>query len=804
MDVRCEKCQTEYELDEARLKPGGVTVKCTNCGHMFKIRKRSNTNVGATPPDAVRPHTPSPKPPESILGEDTAVRPADGATDERQWLIRLENGEQKSCRELATLQQWIVAGVVTRESLISRSGKTWKRLGDIAELTQYFTIADEARTKRSDKTTGKPVTRDVPGTLLGLGAVSATGGTVLPDDDDLERRSTGNFKARPATTPPPVPGKPAVKTPPMGSNASDAPIAAAPRRPLTQPPPPPAKKHSQSGPLPTPPAPQVPAASNRSTGAWAAESLPADAGIDQGPAGPLGGRLRTTSAEPAFAGRVRVMPTDEASFRTGKVEMQDDDDDDMLPQRRGGRGGLLLVVLALLVMGGAAGVVYVFVIKKDKGTEQAVTPPVADAAVVAVVPDAAPVVTPVVDAPAAATPSPLEVARAELGPDLELKLRDAHKALEGNQDPGVEAVRAHLLASLAQALSDRASVTEDKAEADKMRKDAKTIVLEAATSAQRAFKATPDDAAANLAMADVLRLQNKPARDIKRYLDTAKAKASADWKRDVAIADALVLARDGKLDDARAAFTAIDQGDDKLETSGDVRPRFQLARIAYAQNKPTDAKPLVDQVLAAQPEHAAAKALAARIETTVAKTDPLPPEDPPKDAGTGPGSAKPVTPVEAGGDSYDRLLAKANTLAESNCTRAMEMFAKALEQKPNGVEALTGMGYCHIDAKQFASAFSKFRAALAVSSRYEPALWGVGEAYQQQGRKDQAIEAFKAYLEVYPGSAKAQKALDRLGAGSTPPDPGPGSGSTEPTPTPTPTPPAPTPTPPEGAGSGSG
>ena len=112
--------------------------------------------------------------------------------------------------------------------------------------------------------------------------------------------------------------------------------------------------------------------------------------------------------------------------------------------------------------------------------------------------------------------------------------------------------------------------------------------------------------------------------------------------------------------------------------------------------------------------------------------------------------------------------------------------------------------YCHIDAKQFSSAFSKFRAALAVSSRYEPALWGVGEAYQQQGRKESAIEAFKAYLEVYPGSAKAQKALDRLGAGATTPESS-GSGSTTPEPTPTPTPPPPAPTPPsEGAGSGSG
>src|SRR3990167_985189 len=58
MDVRCEKCNTEYELDEARLKPGGVTVKCTNCGHMFKIRKRSPTNVGA----AVDPPRQAPRP----------------------------------------------------------------------------------------------------------------------------------------------------------------------------------------------------------------------------------------------------------------------------------------------------------------------------------------------------------------------------------------------------------------------------------------------------------------------------------------------------------------------------------------------------------------------------------------------------------------------------------------------------------------------------------------------------------------------------------------------------------------------
>ena len=756
MDVRCEKCQTEYELDEARLKPGGVTVKCTNCGHMFKIRKRSNTNVGvptvvATPPSGPneRPRTPSGKPQraDSILGE---LAPA--ASEERQWLIRLENGEQKSCRELAMLQQWIVGGVATRESLISRTGKTWKRLGDITELAQYFTIADEARSQRTAKPTPKPVTQ---GTMLGIGA-SAAGGTIIPDDDEqYDARTTGSFSTRPGSKPTPPP----------------------PRRPITQPPPPPIRKEreSQSGPLPSPskPAPSVPI-SNRSTAAWATDGVSptADTQKDEGPSGPFGGRVKPSS-EPAFAGRVRVAPGDESAFNTGKVTLEDDDD--LLPQRRGSRSGTLLLVMALLVMGVAAGVVYVFVIKKSKDDTTAKAP--ADAATVAATADAATVTAITPDASAVVTPAqtPVDLARAELGPDLESKLRDALRSLDGKTDAGVEAMRAHLGAQIAQGLYDRAVITADKTEAEKLKKDAKTLVIDAATAAQRAFKATPEDPGANLAMAEVLRLQDKSIKDVRRYLDTAKARQTDDWKREIALADAQTLLRDKKLDEAKAAFAAIDSGDDKLEATGDVRARFHLALVTYAQNKPADAKPLVEQILAAQPEHAGAKALAARIENTVSKVDPLPPEE-----GSGAGSAKPNVPTGPGpgpnvnvgsSDTYDSLLARANKLAESNCAKATELFGKALEQKPNGVEALTGMGYCHIDAKQFASAFSKFRAALAISSRYEPALWGVAEAYTQQGRKEQAIEAVKAYLDAYPGSPKGTKALDRLGGSAAPTPP---------------------------------
>ena len=40
MDVRCEKCDTTYEFDESRVTEAGVNVKCTQCGNLFRVRRR--------------------------------------------------------------------------------------------------------------------------------------------------------------------------------------------------------------------------------------------------------------------------------------------------------------------------------------------------------------------------------------------------------------------------------------------------------------------------------------------------------------------------------------------------------------------------------------------------------------------------------------------------------------------------------------------------------------------------------------------------------------------------------------------
>ena len=47
MDVRCDRCQTEYELDDDSVAERGASVQCTTCGHTFVVSRQKP--AGATP-----------------------------------------------------------------------------------------------------------------------------------------------------------------------------------------------------------------------------------------------------------------------------------------------------------------------------------------------------------------------------------------------------------------------------------------------------------------------------------------------------------------------------------------------------------------------------------------------------------------------------------------------------------------------------------------------------------------------------------------------------------------------------------
>ena len=177
MDVTCERCGTEYEFDETLVSDRGTTVKCTHCGHLFKV-----------------------------------FRP--GAGDgPKTWTIRTKAGRVENLGSLRDLQRLITQGELKRDDEISRSGDSWKKLGDIAELVTFFAAADagEEKPKRRDGT--QPFS-------TGPAATSTP------------------FSRSPSARPEPVP-----QAPSRGSGSG----------PLKRPPSAPPPKH------PTPPVPAIPA-----------------------------------------------------------------------------------------------------------------------------------------------------------------------------------------------------------------------------------------------------------------------------------------------------------------------------------------------------------------------------------------------------------------------------------------------------------------------------------------------------------------------------------------------------------------
>lgn len=152
MDVRCRQCGTEYELDDARVGTTGTTVKCSSCAYVFKVMPSGDTREAS---GAVRP-VPSNKPDRSdrerapssdtpILGTPPSQPPQAAAPQAAgDWMVKKADGQVFRFRELTTLQKWIVERKVVRDDEISRTGKSWKKLGEIAELTSFFQVVEAA------------------------------------------------------------------------------------------------------------------------------------------------------------------------------------------------------------------------------------------------------------------------------------------------------------------------------------------------------------------------------------------------------------------------------------------------------------------------------------------------------------------------------------------------------------------------------------------------------------------------------------------------------------------------------------
>lgn len=173
MDVRCDRCQTEYELDDASVSDTGTSVQCTTCGHQFIVSRHPSPahQTTSTPPggQAKLPATEPDVPP---------------------WTLSTDDGKVHRFRDLNTLQKWIVERKVTRTDRLSHQGGPWLALGDMEELSSFFRVVDEA-----DRARGHSASRGQQ-----AGTPSARRGT-----SSAPYATTARAPAGASGTPPPVP-----------------------------------------------------------------------------------------------------------------------------------------------------------------------------------------------------------------------------------------------------------------------------------------------------------------------------------------------------------------------------------------------------------------------------------------------------------------------------------------------------------------------------------------------------------------------------------------------------------------------
>jgi predicted Zn finger-like uncharacterized protein len=150
MDVRCERCKSQYQLEESRIPEAGLTVQCPSCQYVFGLKKKSLLITLAVKPgqELASPVVVLGSPAPEVApdeGPEPGLPPAGAGERSREWRVRQPSGNVFSLKDLTTLQKWIIERKVVRADEISLTGDNWKRLGDIAELATFFQVLDEAQ-----------------------------------------------------------------------------------------------------------------------------------------------------------------------------------------------------------------------------------------------------------------------------------------------------------------------------------------------------------------------------------------------------------------------------------------------------------------------------------------------------------------------------------------------------------------------------------------------------------------------------------------------------------------------------------
>lgn len=748
MEVQCDRCKTEYDFDDALVSERGTTVRCTNCGFQFRVR---------------RSLTPAPGDVVDVVDE---------------WVVRTPAGTEHVFTTLRDLQRGIASRLVGRDAVLTGRGEE-RPLGAIAELVPFFDGRVASRPPPRNAPSGSPPPPRAVGTSSApppvvvplarrpMSTLSGIGDGSVGPRGDLRRVPTLRPPVVATPSPSAVPDEPPTVRRVTDPDAPTRPLPERDSRSTTD--------LSDSDIVSTK---LARVGSSRSSTPPPIPGAPAIAAMELPighPAGgelsrlapPVSARFDTSDAPPPPVGtpigggfgsvRPSARPGAVRSFRPPPGELSlppDPFPPDHLPGRS--RVGGWVVAVVLLASAATVGVVV---------TKPWVRAPKPVAAAPALDPRAEKFLA---EGEAALVAGSLESAQESFDKASALAERDTRVLVALARVAAVRADEQWLrLRALPPDATDEVSLT---------RKSLAELTHKAKRRADDAVAAAPEEVAATRAKIDALRIggEQGAARTLAARISGGEAQPETAY-----VLAALDLAETEPL------WTTVLA---RLRTAAAAESNLGRARAAlvYALARAGDgaaAKQELEKLGALSRPHPALSALRAFVDKApLAKPDAGPPlavrgpSEP-----TVPGTEPTETPTPTDTRQAVQLAQAAH--AKGDNERARTLYEAAVAKNPADSEALAGLGDVARAQRDANGAQRAYRRALQVNPTYLPALLGLGDVQWETGDHAAAQRTYKEIVDRFPEGTYPPRAKTRA-EGPTPP----------PTPTPTPTATAPVPT----------
>jgi len=113
--------------------------------------------------------------------------------------------------------------------------------------------------------------------------------------------------------------------------------------------------------------------------------------------------------------------------------------------------------------------------------------------------------------------------------------------------------------------------------------------------------------------------------------------------------------------------------------------------------------------------------------------------------------------------SLDDNYNKANSmLVSGNFDKAAEYYNAVIQKNPKSADAYLGLGMAYKELGRYDEAYNATKMAIRLKPSYNQAYYNLGLILEMQQKNEEAIKAYEKFLDEVPGAEKFSDARQRI------------------------------------------